>query len=442
MNEWQRLGNISERSLLEIWHGRPLARLRDHLAVGDFSLGCERCGFAQHLGSDAPYSRVFDHLEADGQSPAWPTQLELALSNTCNLQCVMCNGDLSSAIRSQREARPPLPTVYDDRFFEELSLFLPHLTHLVLLGGEPLLARESRRVLSMLVERGLTPHCHITTNGTIWNEATRRLVQALPVHLAISIDALSPDLAESIRVGVNHRHVLDTIDRIRREATHEGSSTSISFSLMRSNWHELALVCRWAEERSMQVFVNEVIAPVHLSLLHAPVAELDTAVRQMTASTSHIADLELNRPVWEEQLGRITRLRDQRSVAHPDAVAEVSLTTRARVTIHTDSDQIIRQSTGHLLDHTVDAQELLGSRLQDLVGLLGKTFGELVASELDIDAAGVERRVIRFSQQGILTTITALLITSSPETQQWQLTASADDDRPLPGAVPIRSPSP
>ena len=55
----------------------------------------------------------------------WPKHIEFALSNTCNLQCVQCSGELSSAIRAQREHRPPLRSPYGDAFFDEIQEFLP-----------------------------------------------------------------------------------------------------------------------------------------------------------------------------------------------------------------------------------------------------------------------------------------------------------------------------
>ncbi|MCB1041280.1 MAG: SPASM domain-containing protein, partial [Acidimicrobiales bacterium] len=201
-NMWQRLGNITEVGLLEMWRGLRVQTLRRAMAVGDLSHGCERC--AVHIDAGRPeaaYARVFDHLPVEEAEPAWPQQLEFALSNACNLQCVMCNGDLSSAIRVHREGRQPLPVVYDDSFFEELDLFLPHLRSAAFLGGEPFLGRESLRVLQRLAELPTRPRCSITTNGTQWNDRIHRIVSSLPMHVTVSLDGASTSTYESIRVG-------------------------------------------------------------------------------------------------------------------------------------------------------------------------------------------------------------------------------------------------
>jgi hypothetical protein len=55
-------------------------------------------------------------------------------SNQCNLECVMCDGNHSSAMLQRRDQLPSLPKCYSDDFF---SSYLLHLTMANFLGGEP-----------------------------------------------------------------------------------------------------------------------------------------------------------------------------------------------------------------------------------------------------------------------------------------------------------------
>ncbi|OWY62852.1 hypothetical protein B7486_56210, partial [cyanobacterium TDX16] len=131
------LGHVGEQSIREIWEGRRTQALRDALARDDWSLGCQECGARTEAGNRA-WSNAPQFDEHAGRGvPELPRRLDFVLSNTCNLMCEMCHGDLSSAIRAQREHRPPMPKAYDDAFFEELRDFLPHLELAVFLGGEP-----------------------------------------------------------------------------------------------------------------------------------------------------------------------------------------------------------------------------------------------------------------------------------------------------------------
>src|SRR5678816_2700847 len=100
-------------------------------------------------------------------------------SNTCNLACVMCTGEYSSVIRA-KEGLPPMPAVYDEQFFEDLAFYLPHVKELSFLGGEPFLQLECFRVWDMLIERELSPICHVTTNGSLYDARVERVLQNLP----------------------------------------------------------------------------------------------------------------------------------------------------------------------------------------------------------------------------------------------------------------------
>ena len=122
------MGNVARSSIREIWDGGPARQLRDALRVDDYSVGCGFCQWQVDQGDDAiVFARVFDQHEVRSDRPEWPVQMEFSMTNACNLQCIQCDGESSSAIRVHREGRPPIPQVYGDEFFDELRAFLPHL---------------------------------------------------------------------------------------------------------------------------------------------------------------------------------------------------------------------------------------------------------------------------------------------------------------------------
>jgi len=130
------LGNVTEQRLRDIWDGEQTRVLRQAMVDHDLSRGCGFCRWQESEGNDGlVFARTFDHLEVDTAAPVWPRQLELSMSNACNLQCEMCNGDWSSSIRTHREGRLPLPQVYDDAFFDDLRPFLEHIEVVKILGG-------------------------------------------------------------------------------------------------------------------------------------------------------------------------------------------------------------------------------------------------------------------------------------------------------------------
>ena len=194
------LGRIGEQSLSDIWRGVRRGELRPAVDGGDLSLGCSACGEEIDAeGAAHAYPRVFDAFVPDPDG-LWPSRIEFNLSNACNLQCVQCDGDLSSAIRAHREHRPPLASPYDEDFFAELVSFIPHLRWASFAGGEPFLAEANYRVWEMV--RRLNPDLEgtIVTNGTRWGTRESRGLDGLRLGITLSIDAADPAGFEAVRV--------------------------------------------------------------------------------------------------------------------------------------------------------------------------------------------------------------------------------------------------
>ena len=160
------LGVYPENSVSEIWEGPAAAELRAALAAGDFSRGCGKCRQqieardfggshavfytrqAQLLAERRRQLRALPALETSG---ALPLKLEFNVHNACNLQCVMCHGLASSAIRTRREGLRALPNPYDDRFAQQLEPYLAQVVetvHLTLERTPPELAAD-------IVDRGI-----------------------------------------------------------------------------------------------------------------------------------------------------------------------------------------------------------------------------------------------------------------------------------------------
>lgn len=302
------LGNVADQSLAEIQSGRAASDLREAILRGDLSLGCEFCAHAARTGDHSnTYARRFDDLAmVDAGSP--PVQLEIALSNTCNLQCTMCNGEWSSSIRSQREHLPPLPKAYDDAFFDELAGRVGSLRRVELYGGEPFLGREPLRLLELLVEQAPKVEVAITTNGTIWNDRVARLMDALPISIMVSVDGATPETYESIRVGASWDDVTRNIERFRSACKAKGTRFGLAHCLMVQNWHEFPDMVKWAASLGADLFVNTVDYPLEVSLFALPPDELREVVAGLEARESDVRPLPRDWvAVWDGELERLRR---------------------------------------------------------------------------------------------------------------------------------------
>ena len=116
------LGRIGEQRLTELWGGPRARVLREALARDDLSVGCASCRWHLEHGRTDPDAAVYDRYPLGSSDPAGPVAMTFALSNRCNLACVMCTPELSSTLR-HRAGLAPLRSPYDDEFFDDLVEF-------------------------------------------------------------------------------------------------------------------------------------------------------------------------------------------------------------------------------------------------------------------------------------------------------------------------------
>lgn len=306
-----RLGNIRTERLPDIWHGERRKRLELALAAHDYSLGCQSCGAEVALeGRSGSFPEVYDE-RAEGLSglqgdPEWPRWMEFNLSNLCNLQCGMCNGELSSSIRLHREHRAPLAPAYGEQFFADLPPFLTHLHEAQFAGGEPFMAPENYRVWELVEEVAPDLSCHVVTNATQWNSRVRAALERFPLGFTFSIDSVRPDTYAAIRVGADLGEVLTNVERYMEAAARFGTDCSINFCWMPQNALELPEILRFGDQLGLRVQVQVVREPATHSIPELPVTDVVRIHRELDRIADRVSGgLTLNRPVWEEELERL-----------------------------------------------------------------------------------------------------------------------------------------
>lgn len=315
------LGDIRTQRIDEIWSGAPMERLRLALKNYDFSHGCGYCYFKISEGSfdGKNFSNTllqtfkYEEYAVEAEGPFHPKHLEFHMSNACNLECVMCHGEFSSAIRSRREKLPPIPKAYDDQFFEDLRKYLPKIENANFLGGEPFLIKEQFRVWDMFIEDGLKPGCHVTTNGTQYNAKVERVLENLPVSITISMDGVTKETFEKIRLNANYEEVLENIQRFHEYSRKHGRRVCFSFTLSLLNWHEFGDFLLFADGWEGFVSVSTLFSPEEMSLHALSKEELSRIVEHMERQERTILPkLTLNRQVWinylKELRHRLTHL--------------------------------------------------------------------------------------------------------------------------------------
>lgn len=319
------LGNVAEQRLPDIWAGARLRALREALARDDYSLGCGYCE-RRLSGGVRPQSRFYDEIPPLAVEPAYPRRIEFNISNACNLQCVMCDGDLSSSIRLHRERRPPLPRAYGDEFFADVVPFVDALEDASFTGGEPFLGAENHRIWDLLIERNPGVKHTVTTNGTRWDRRVEAVLDGLRTWVNVSVDGFSAATYERVRVGADRDAVFANIERFADYAARVGTEVRIFHCLMPQNHHELGDLLLWAEDRGLPVTIHVVEDPDECCLERLPDDQWDAVRASLLAQGERVLPrLTRNAAALREQLERV-----ERGTLRPVLGAEAGLSTAER----------------------------------------------------------------------------------------------------------------
>ncbi len=296
------LGNVGRQRLPEIWNGARLAAVREAMRRHDLSLGCQVCERRLEVGMRS-VAIHYEHLAPETLVPERPRKLELNLSNACNLRCVMCNGDYSSAIRVH-EGRAPLPKVYDAQFFDDLEAFLLRVEEVQFTGGEPFLVPEYPRIWDVLADHNPDVRLYLTTNATQWNARVERALGRLRFNLNVSLDGVSAATYERVRVGADHAAVMRNLDRFIAYAREVGTRVEIYHCLMPQNHEEFGELLLLGDRLDVDVHVSRVEVPAQCSIeaMDDPTPVLRTFDR-LAADVR--PQLTRNAPVFDEQHRRI-----------------------------------------------------------------------------------------------------------------------------------------
>jgi MoaA/NifB/PqqE/SkfB family radical SAM enzyme len=331
-NRRQVLGIYPQDSVEEIWRGKPIQELRDALARHDLSMGCEKC--QQQIeardfgGSHAVYYSKYATvtgvkrkelgLEPQGDLAAtpMPMRLEFNIHNSCNLQCIMCHGLASSAIRTRREGLPAMANPYDEAFVDQLEPFFPYVVEADFMGGEPFLIPVYISLWERIARTNPRMQVVILTNGTTLSDRIRELLERINCLMHVSIDSVFKQTYETIRRGASYDEVMAHCDYYGDLMRARGRSLCFRFCPMRINWREIPQTVEYCSDRDIALMYNQLDSPLNLSLHTLPKPELQTVVsylRKHAPKRNSTGVEQYNAQQYKELIQRLEGFLDGRN---------------------------------------------------------------------------------------------------------------------------------
>jgi MoaA/NifB/PqqE/SkfB family radical SAM enzyme len=267
------LGQYPAMSIKEIWTGKNAQQLREYIKNNDLTLGCQYCeALLKAKNFDAVKSKQYDTnaFNANG----YPSVLEFELSNTCNLECVMCSGDFSSMIRARREKLPPLKDAYDLAFVDQLEEFIPHLEEIKFYGGEPFLIEIYYEVWERVKKLNPGLRLSVQTNGTTLNSRVKEIMEHTMFNINISLDSLQKENYERIRKNASFERVMENIEYFYNYCRSRNTFFGISVCGMKQNWKEIPDFVKYCNEMDVPLYIHTVFNPAEYALVNSDPEEL------------------------------------------------------------------------------------------------------------------------------------------------------------------------
>jgi len=289
-------GKYPEQSLKEIWNSQAIKSMRQDMAKYKLGKGCEVCSAdinAKHFNEVR--AKHFDHILSH---PHYPTQMEFLLTNTCNLECVMCKGEFSSSIRKNVEKLPPIQNVYDDKFIEQLEEFIPYLHETRFSGsGEAFLIDVNYKIWERII--ALNPNCKIMvqTNGTVLNNRVKDILSKGNFHIGVSLDSLKKAVFEEIRPNSKFERVIENTYYFNEYCLKNERKFNISMCVMRQNWKEMPDFINFSNKlQAVQTF-HKVWFPRKYALFNLSLIELEKI-------HLHLSSFDFSTETYLEKLNR------------------------------------------------------------------------------------------------------------------------------------------
>jgi radical SAM protein with 4Fe4S-binding SPASM domain len=181
---------------------------------------------------------------------SWPTNMQVELTNYCNLNCPVCPTGLGAL---QRKPQAMDPAIFE-RLMNEVGRYL--LTMSLWGWGEPLLHPELADILRIIQNRGI--NTLLSSNGQKLNDdrVLKALIDNPPTYLIVALDGITDQTNTRFRVGAKLEPALygvRELSRMKREKGKKFPILQLRYIVMKHNEHELPELEHFASKHHFDV---------------------------------------------------------------------------------------------------------------------------------------------------------------------------------------------
>jgi len=176
-----------------------------------------------------------------------PRKLLFELTNSCNLNCIMCYQQKNIIYNISKNV------------FHFLDYLLPYLELIMWQGGEILYIKYFKSLLLKACSNKRINNI-ITTNFQIVDDDMMKIIAKNNVHLIISIDGATKQMYEKIRIGGSFDKLIYNIDKftLYKKEFFSTKTLQLNFVILKQNYKEIIDIIYFAKEHCFDVvtFLN------------------------------------------------------------------------------------------------------------------------------------------------------------------------------------------
>ena len=309
-----------------------LAALQRHMLTHE-SLpdGCESCRIDEDNHLPSLRNKYLDVLSHETQTKI--TDLEIFPGNACNLSCLSCDPEFSTAVGQEYAKlgwiKQPKTINHEIRALDEIKR-LPDLESVGFIGGEFFVTKQNIELLDAVIERKL--RARIVTNGTqITKKHLERLQKISDLDVMVSVDGTGA-VFEFLRYPAQWSVVQSNIIALQQSLP--GAKIHLSAVLQFLNLQNIIELFEYANVNRLPIAVIPLYQPawLHLEVLttaehqqlieviqkQLTVAKLTKTQKQLMSNTCRILETTQHSPDQRLQfVSRMSQLIRLRNITAP-----------------------------------------------------------------------------------------------------------------------------
>jgi sulfatase maturation enzyme AslB (radical SAM superfamily) len=338
--------NIKNDTITDWWNSDYMQTLRTQFLNNERPGSCSACWQNEDCGATSLRLKVNDEyqiyskkyigqmLETFDWPGDQPVNMEFALTNLCNLSCMMCTETSSSQILLENKKLKISNYLQNDytsinentiNKIKEWLLTKPKL--ISLRGGETTIVPEIKDLLEWAIDNNLTSDTKVqlTTNATQFDQEWKEIIEQFDSpRIMISIDGVGA-VNDYIRHGSSWNQIQKSINTIKSVKNVTVYCNTVVQNL---NLLDLGNIVDWAKQQNIFLGLDILHYPSEFSLNNLPVEIKQLAIEKMqgyTELTSIVNAITLDDPEnWHEFFNLVNLKDSHRKVNILDVIPELT----------------------------------------------------------------------------------------------------------------------